>query len=130
MVVYKGKQVLALVKCPLIRSKLAEQGVINLKHIHAVKARIKSLVTFIVGNRMQHGIIHPLVIIAVQGLTNQEEIRFQSITQGAQTAQEIMIQTVSNVEPQSVDIKFVVKPGKSLFKPVEIFGSRGAGKDV
>lgn len=52
MVIYEREQMLSLVQGPVIRTKLSEQGVIDLKHIHAVKTGIQSLVTLVVCDRM------------------------------------------------------------------------------
>jgi len=65
VIVHKAEQVFTLIECPVVRSELAQQGVVDLKHIHAVEAGIKSFVALIVGHRVQHGIVHPLIVIAV-----------------------------------------------------------------
>ena len=61
---------LSTVKRPVLRSELPQQGVIDLKHIHAVEAGMQSLVAFVVRHGMQHGVIHDLVVITMQRFTD------------------------------------------------------------
>ena len=57
------------------RAELAQQRMDNFKHIHTVEAGIQSLIAFIVGGRMQHGIIHQPVVIPMQHFSDEKEIR-------------------------------------------------------
>ena len=66
---------LAAVQRPVFRAELAQQRVDNFKHIHTVEAGIQSLIAFIVGGRMQHGIIHQPVVIPMQHFSDEKEIR-------------------------------------------------------
>ena len=77
----------------------------DLKHIHAVKAGVQSLITFIIGSRMQHGIIHQSVIISMQHLPKQEEILFLAVGKAAQPSDKVLIQAICHIQPKSVNIK-------------------------
>ena len=66
VIVYKAEQMFATIKCPVFGTKLTQERVYDLKHIHGVEAGEQSLVTFVVCGRMQHGIIHQAVVIAVK----------------------------------------------------------------
>ena len=103
----KQSRCFASIKCPVFRTKLTQERVDDLKHIHGVEAGEQSLVTFIVCGRMQHGIIHQAVVIAVQHFSHQEEIRFQTVTECPEFPDKILIQTVSHIQTQTVDIKFL-----------------------
>lgn len=46
----------------------------DFKQVHAVEAGVQTLVAFVIGNGMQHGIVHHAVVIAVQHFAEQEEI--------------------------------------------------------
>ena len=74
----------SLVECPVFRSELAEQGVVDLEHVHAVKAGIKPLVALVVCHGVQHCVVHDLVVIAVQSFSDQEKILLLGITEGTQ----------------------------------------------
>ena len=66
---------LTLVESPLLRSELSEKRMIYLKHIHGIKARVQTLIALIVRYRVKHRIIHNLVVVTMQCLSHQEEIR-------------------------------------------------------
>ena len=76
MVVHKIKQMHPLIERPLFRPILPCEGMADFKHIHTVKARMHSVVTFIIRDRMAHLLICPLLIVPVQRLTDQKEVFF------------------------------------------------------
>ncbi len=80
---------------------------IDLEHIHAVKAGEQPFITFIVGRRMQHLVVDHLVIIPVQHLAQQIELRFQPFRKCPQPPYKIMIQTISHIQTQAVDIELL-----------------------
>ena len=68
VVIHKRQQVFSLIQCPVLRSELTQQGMHDLKHIHAIEAAVKSLITLVVRCGMQHLIIHQAIIISVKHL--------------------------------------------------------------
>ena len=57
---------LSSVYAPILAAELSVERMVDLEHIHAVKARIQPLITLIIGSRMEHFIIDKPVIISVQ----------------------------------------------------------------
>ena len=78
---------------------------VDLKQIHAVKAGVQALIAFVVGAGMQHLVVHQRRIIPMENLTHQEEILLQPIAEAAQPAHKIMIQQISHIQTQSVNIE-------------------------
>ena len=78
----------------------------NLKHVHTVKTGIQPLIALIIGGRMKHLVIDHLVIIPVQHLAKQIKLRLQPFRKASQASHKIMIQTVSHIQSQTIDIKF------------------------
>ncbi len=56
---------------------------IYLEHIHGVEAGVKALVALIVGDRVEHGVIHPLVIISVESFPYQKEVLLQAVAKAS-----------------------------------------------
>ena len=79
----------------------------DLEQVEAVHGGVQALVALIVGAGVQHIVADKLVVVAVQQLADEEEIRLYRIAEGAQLADEVLIQTVGHVQPQAVDIKFL-----------------------
>ena len=50
-----------------------------LEEVHAVKCGIYSLVTLIIGCGMQHSVIDEAVVISVDSLSQEEEIRLHAV---------------------------------------------------
>ena len=96
---------LAPVETPVFRSKLPQQGMVDLKHIHAVKAGEQPLIALIVRGGVQHLVVHHLVVIAVKHLTQQIELRFQTVRERPEPSHEIVVQTVRHVQTETVDVK-------------------------
>ena len=107
VVVHEGEKMLAFIKSPVFRSELTEQGMDDFKQIHAVEAGMQTLVAFVIGNGMQHGIVHHAVVIAVQHFAEQEEILLFAVGEAAQASDKIFIQTVSHIQTQTVDVKII-----------------------
>ena len=98
---------LAAVEAPVFRSELPEQGMVDLKHIHTVKAGEQPLVALIVCGGVQHLIVHHLVVIAVKHLSQQIELRFQTVRKRPEPSHKIVIQTVRHIQTKTVDVKFL-----------------------
>ena len=79
VVIHKRKKMFSFVQSPVFRPELPHQRMIDLKHIHAVKAGMKSLITFIVCSGMQHPVVHHLVIIPMEHLAHEEKLILLSI---------------------------------------------------
>ena len=107
MVIHKGKHMLAFIKGPVLRAELTQQGMDDLKHVHTVKAGKQPLVAFIVGSRVEHGIIHQAVVVPVKHFPQKVKLRFQLLGEAAEPAQEILVQAVRHIQAQPVNIKLV-----------------------
>ena len=106
MIIDKGHQMLSAVNAPLFRTVLAIQRMSDLEHIHTVETGVDSFVALIIRTTVEHFIIYDQIIIAEQYLADQSKIRFQFLAEAAQAFHKIALQTVGNIEPQSVDIEF------------------------
>ena len=105
VIVCEAQQVPSLVQCPWLRAELALETVDNFEEIHGVQAGIKPLVALIVGAGVEHRIVYPLVVVSVEGLPHQEELRFQPVAELPQAVQKLPVQTIGHVQPQSVDVE-------------------------
>ena len=101
VIVAEAEEVAALVKRPVLRSELALEAVDSLKHVHAVEAGIQPLVALVVRDAVEHPVVHPAVIVAVERFAQEKEVA-QPVAEGAQTAQEVEVQAVGNVQAQAV----------------------------
>ena len=79
----------------------------DFKQIHAVEARIKSFIALIIGRAVQHAFADPAIVVTMQQFPEQEEIRFQAVTECPQFPQELRLQAISHIEPQPVNIKLL-----------------------
>ena len=66
MIINKAQQMFSFIQGPVLRTKLTQKRMNDLKHIHAVKAGIQTLIAFVVGSTMAHLIIYELVVVAVK----------------------------------------------------------------
>ncbi len=107
MVIHKRQHMLAPVQSPVLRTELPQQRMIDLEHVHTVETGKESLIAFIVSRRMQHLVIDHLVIIPMQHLAQQIELRLQTFRESPQPSHKVMIQTVCHIQTQTVDIEFV-----------------------
>ena len=107
MIVHKGQQMLSLIKRPVLRSELPKQRMHDLEQIHAVEAAEKPFIALIVGGRMEHAVVHETIIVSVQHLSQQKELRLQALCITAQPPQEAFVQTVRHIQPQPVDVKLL-----------------------
>ena len=107
MVIRKGQQRQALIQRPRLGAELPRQAVADLKQVHGIEAGIQPLVALIIGGAVQHGAVHHALVIAVQHFADEHEFRLQAAGKGAQTAHEILVQTIGHIQPQAVDAKFL-----------------------
>ena len=107
VVVNKGHQVFAPVDTPLVGSELAVQRVGDLKQVHRIEAGIDTLIAFVVRAAMQHLVIYNQVIVSEEYLSDQYEVIFKLLDIGTQSLHEITVQTIGNVQTQSVDVEGV-----------------------
>ena len=56
---------------------------------------------------MQHRIIHHLIIVTVQHFSYEKKILFFTVGKAPQPAHKIIIQTISHIQAESVNIKIV-----------------------
>ena len=78
----------------------------DFKHIHTVKAAVQALIALVIGNRVQHALMHQPVIIAMKHFPYQKEILFQTVRKASQPPDKILLQTVCHIQAQAVDLKF------------------------
>ena len=104
VVIHKAKQVLAGVQAPLLTAKLAVQAVADLVHVARVEAGIQPLVALVVGHAVAGAVVHPAVVVAVQGLAHQHKIGLQAVGQAAQLGQKAKVQAVGHIQAQAVDV--------------------------
>ena len=91
----------------------------NFKHIHAVEAGINTLIAFIVGAAVQHFVIDRSGC-SPRSSTSPIEGRspaLMPVAEAAQTFHEIVVQTVSDIQPQTVDVKFI-DPASYAFQKI------------
>ena len=104
MVIYKAQQVLARVQAPLLGAELAVQAVADLVHVARVEARIQALVALVVRYAVAGVVVHPAVVVSVQRLTHQCELRLDAVGQPAQLGQKAKVEAVGNIQTQAVDV--------------------------
>ena len=104
MVIHKTQQVLARVQAPLLGAELAVQAVADLVHVAGVEAGIQPLVALVVGHAVAGVVVHPAVVVAVQRLTHQCELRLDAVGQPAQLGQKAEVEAVGNIQTQAVDV--------------------------
>ena len=121
MIIHKRQQMLSPVQSPVFRSKLAQQGMNDLKQVHAVKAAVQALITLIIGGGVKHAVIHQSVIIAMEHLTHQEEVLFQPAGKAAESAQEAFLKAIRHIQAQPVNVKLVHPVFHALQKIVHYF---------
>ena len=73
-------------------------------HVAGVEAGIQPLVALIVGHAVAGVVVHPAVVVAVQGLAHQHKIGLQAVGQAAQLGQKAKVQAVGHVQAQAVDV--------------------------
>ena len=119
----------APVDAPGVTSELPVQRVRDLEHVLAVEARVEALVALVVGARVQKVGVHELVVVAVEGLTDENEVTTEPRGRGvrgkarrirrrtlarlagelvgelAQAMHEAAVERVGHVEAQAVDAK-------------------------
>ena len=116
LVVNEGVKVLSSVKAPVFASKLAVYRMRDLKHIHVVEAGEQSLVALVVGNAVEHFGVHPLVVVAVEGLAEQEEILCQPLAVTVQLLEEVQVKAVRYVKAQAVYPEFLLPAGYAVLE--------------
>lgn len=107
VVVNKGVKVLAAVKTPVFVSELTVYRVRYLEHIHIVEAGEQALVAFVVGNGIEHLIVHPDVIVAMERFAEQEEVLSKPLAVTAQLFEEVLVKTIRHVKTQTVNAELV-----------------------
>ncbi len=88
-------------------SKLPVQGISDFKIVFVIVRGIKALLTLIVGDGIKHIGIGPSIVVAMDDLAHQPEIRAFLTAVAAQPSEKGRIHTVSRIKPQAVDSKFV-----------------------
>ena len=60
---------------------------------------MKPLIALIVGHGVEHGIIHQLVVIPVEGLAYEDELILQGIGKAAQFPEKVPVKTICHIQP-------------------------------
>ena len=92
MVVEKRQQMLAAIDAPLLRSELAVERIGKLPEVLRIDCRIQAFVVFIVGAAVEHPIVDQQIIIPEQHLSDEREIRLQTVAERAQGGKEIAVE--------------------------------------
>ena len=108
VVIHKRKQVLAFIQRPVFRTELAQQRMRNLKQVVAVHRGIQTLVAFVIRAGVQQTVPDELIVVAVQQLADEEKVGRERVTEAAQRTDEILVETVGNIQPQTVNAEFVL----------------------
>jgi hypothetical protein len=64
---------------------------------------MQSLAAFIIGGRMELAVSHDGLVITADDLSHQEKVLLQAVCEGPEPVNEVAVQTVSDVQTQSVD---------------------------
>ena len=107
VIVNERIQVLSSVKAPVLAAELTVDRVRDLEHIHIVEAGEQTLVALVVGNGIQHLGVHPVVVVAVKRLAEQEEVIGEPLAVAVQLLEEVLIETVRNVKTQTVNAELL-----------------------
>ena len=95
------------VQAPGIGAELTHEGMDDLKHIHAVEAGEKSFVALVVGRAMKLSFAHNSLVIAAEDLADQIEVLLERVRIAPESSDEVPVEAVSDVQPQSVNVKIV-----------------------
>ena len=98
VIIDETHEVQASKPAPVLGTELLDQGVDDLKHVHAVEAAEKSLVAGVVRAGMAHLAIDPHLIVAMEKLAEKQEIRLQGSCETSQSLQKFPVEAVRDVE--------------------------------
>ena len=126
VVVQEAEQMLALVEGPVLRPELPGQAVADLKEIHGVEAGPEALVALVVGDRVAGVVVHPPVVVPVEGLPQEDKIGLHLVGELSQLGEIVRTQAVGHVQPQAVDVE-LLHPGADGVEPVQPGGGRAPG---
>ena len=79
----------------------------DFKEIAVVKSGVNTLVKLIVGNRVQHTVIDPAAVIAVDHLAHKPEILFHSLCFPPHLLHKPKVKHIGTVQTDAVNIKFI-----------------------
>ena len=81
----------------------------DLKQVAAVHRGIQTLVALVIRAGVQHAVSDKLVVIAVEQLADEEKVGRERVTEAAQrTGMKSFVETVGNIQPQTVNAEFVL----------------------
>ena len=103
VVVQEAQEVGSPVDRPGLRPKLPGQAVADLKKVLVIEAGPQALVALVVGDAVAQPLPHPAVVIPVEGLPHEDEVRLQRVRKGPQLPQVLHRQAVGHIQPQPVD---------------------------
>ena len=108
VVIHKRKQVLAFIQRPVFRTELAQQRMRDLEQVVAVHRGIQTLVALVIRAGVQHAVSDKLIVVAVEQLADEEKVGRERVTEAAQRTDEILVETVRHIQPQTVNAEFVL----------------------
>ena len=114
VVIHKRKQVLAFIQRPVFRTELAQQRMRDLEQVVAVHRGIQTLVALVIRAGVQHAVSDKLVVIAVEQFADEEKVGRERVAEAAQRTDEILVETVRHVQPQTVNAEFVLPLADTL----------------
>ena len=80
----------------------------DFKQVAAVHRGIQTLVALVIRAGVQHAVSDKLVVIAVEQLADEEKVGRERVAEAAQRTDEILVETVGNIQPQTVNAEFVL----------------------
>ena len=107
VVVHEGQKVIPSVQAPRIGAELTHEGMDDFKHIHAVEAGEQSLVALVVSRAVQFPFTHDGLVVAAKDLADQIEVLLERVRIAPESSDEVPVEAVSDVQPQSVYVKIV-----------------------
>ena len=88
---------------PVLHEAVERVG--NLKIVMVIVAAVEGFVQGIVRHGVQHLRIDPALVLPVNDLAHQPELRFHGVREASQCPHEIEIQNIRRVQTQSVDVE-------------------------
>ena len=107
VIICKGKEMLPPVQGPWLCPELALQRMYDFKQIHAIEAGMQSLVALVIRDRIEHLRVRPAVVVAVDDLAHEPEVRALALAEAADALEEIEVDAVGGVETDAVDLELL-----------------------
>ena len=93
----------AAIERPIFGAELPGQAVADLEEVHGVQGGIEALIALVVGGGVTHLRAHPALVVAVDGLADEDKFRLEAVGKAAQLLEVPVGQAVGHIQPQTVD---------------------------